>query len=362
MVKKTTAKKTSSKKSIKKSTRKTYGKKTTAPKIPKRIKEIKKRETLAEKRKRLKEDFGILPNEDKRDTYEVEYPFLDNFVMKAIVNKKENKQYLEVWKANQRGKYDDHLVINSIHTVINKIPIDKFEDIVNDPEFNPSSLIASSEGNEKIELDDENRFFAFKSWAKGITEGGLQFLSIQEEIEKYSQFASPIAMPILRFISKYDLKYLTKFIIKLEKEAIFEGKIHFPTFISNFDFLLNAIDTVDSDLSKFLIKYFVEFNLPIDIILQRIKRDEYYEDEYDQQRLFLIESPLMIDHLSFKNLFSIKNREIMAHLLRNPRITEIPEFEILLNRPNSDLLFIIEKIENRLNEEFVELIINNDTL
>lgn len=130
--------------------------------------------------------------------------------------------------------------IDCIHTAVTNISTEEFEDYQNDTDaqenINKKILeIRSSEDLEEINLTPEENFKAFKSWAAGIAEAGVNAFFIQDEIDKNldSDLLLPISQFLLRFMVKVDREFLPEFISKIERECMFEGVRHESSFIAN---------------------------------------------------------------------------------------------------------------------------------
>ena len=191
------------------------------------------------------------------------------------------KQKLVMRKINlESGEIEFEDSIDCIHTAITKIDIDTFTGAQSSKDtqekFTKNMLdIRSSEKINVINLKPEEKFKAFKSWAAGITENGMDSLKIQNEIEELAKFQYPIANFLMRFLLKTDLEgeFLNEFLNKIEKECIFEGELHESSFIAKlipvFELLKNNLRNL-SNLKKItekLVEIIKNVDFPIKFFL-----------------------------------------------------------------------------------------------
>jgi hypothetical protein len=133
-----------------------------------------------------------------------------------------------------------------IHTAVSNISFEEFDNIKDEDELKVDLLKARSSENLKIiNLDLDEKFKAFKSWVAGIAEAGLDSFQIQSEIEELNDFVYPITDALLYFMIQVDSDFIPMYLLKMEKEAVYEGVRHEPYVISK---LLPIFNILFNDL------------------------------------------------------------------------------------------------------------------
>ena len=177
-------------------------------------------------------------------TFSVKYPFIYNDVyLIAEVDKSSGKQWFVMQKIDprtQRVLLEDR--VQCIHTALTTIETEDFEERTSDGLFDKEMLkIRSSEGVREIHLEPEEKFFAFRSWVAGIAEGGVNAITIQSDIEQYGQLLYPIANRIFNFLLKAKTVFIQDFLLRLERDYVYEGEYHKPSIHANLFKLLNVM-------------------------------------------------------------------------------------------------------------------------
>jgi len=168
--------------------------------------------------------------------FSVKYPFIykDVFLI-AEVDKYSGNQWLVMRKIDPRTLrvlLEDR--IQCIHTAITTIETEEFEARVSDENFEKEMLnIRSSEGTQEVRLDPEEKFFAFRSWVAGIAEAGVNAITIQSDIEQYGHLFYPIANRIFNFLLKAKTTFIKDFLLRMERDCVFEGEYHKPSIHAN---------------------------------------------------------------------------------------------------------------------------------
>jgi hypothetical protein len=123
--------------------------------------------------------------------------------------------------------------LDCIHTAVQDIPVEEFNDENIDQEFVDNMLqTRSSEEIRVIHLAPEEKFKAFNSWVAGIAEAGMEAFELQTEIEIANRFAYPITDKLLRFMIHVDPKFIPTYLVKTEQAAFFNGIRHDAYMIS----------------------------------------------------------------------------------------------------------------------------------
>ena len=107
--------------------------------------------------------------------YSVKYPFVyDDVFLIAEMDQNSGKQWLIMRKVDPRTLnilLEDR--IQCIHTAVTSISVEDFEKKVAEEDFEEDMMrIRSTENVREIQLDLEEKFFAFNSWVAGIAEAG----------------------------------------------------------------------------------------------------------------------------------------------------------------------------------------------
>ena len=128
--------------------------------------------------------------------YSAKYPFVfDDVFLIAKVDPSSKRQWLIMQKIDmrtQRVLLEDS--IRCIHTALTTLTVEDFKKRIEEEDFEKDMLeIRSSEHLREIDLEINEKFFAFKSWVAGIAEAGINSIRIQSEIEQYSRLGNPIA-------------------------------------------------------------------------------------------------------------------------------------------------------------------------
>jgi hypothetical protein len=176
--------------------------------------------------------------------FSVKYPFIyDDVFLIAEVDKSSGNQWLVMQKVEPRTLrvlLEDR--IQCIHTAITTIDPEEYEAKVNTENFEESMLkIRSSEGLREIQLDPEEKFFAFRSWVAGIAEAGVNAITIQSNIEQFGQLFYPIANRIFNFLLKAKAAFIQDFLVRMEKDFFYEGEYYQPSINANLIKLLDII-------------------------------------------------------------------------------------------------------------------------
>jgi multisubunit Na+/H+ antiporter MnhE subunit len=185
----------------------------------------------------ISESFRQLIIHDTNDIIKKTIKHLSNYSIYEISN------FLYLTKVenelNELLRISKSIVIPCIHTKLQDISIDEFNEINNTSEnrlsFFKESLKKRKENNlEILKLDFEEDYKAFKSWIEGICEEGLNGLVIQNEIEGFITAYNPISIYIFKAIVKINPKYILEFIEFLERYCKdINGKLHIDSFLLN---------------------------------------------------------------------------------------------------------------------------------
>jgi hypothetical protein len=257
-----------------------------------------------------------------------------------------------------------------IHTALRKMSTTKFAELRNDPDAQ-SEFYKKSLNIKKVEVIDlcvQEKFIAFNSWVAGIAEAGIDSISIQGEIDQNLAHV-PIAEFLFRFMVKIDDKYLHDFFIKIERECVFEGKIHEPSMIANLRILDDMVVLKKHrkgwifrpDYLKFVMETYPKYMFiprPIDEVISR--------DESVIVRRNLAKHPNtpILYPEEYKLLFFDKDNGVRASIARNPQSIKIfPDlYKRLFN--DEDVIVKINIIRNteamkRFPELFKTLFLDN---
>lgn len=146
------------------------------------------------------------------------------------------KQKLVMQKINlETDKVEFEDSIDCIHTAVTKISAEEFVDYHNDAHvkerlYYKTLEIRSSENLIEINLTPKEKYIAFKSWVAGIAESGNDAFRIQTEIENMGSLAYPISNFLLKFMIKIDSEFIEEYILKIERECVYEG-VKYESFI-----------------------------------------------------------------------------------------------------------------------------------
>ncbi len=244
---------------------------------------------------------------------------MDDVFLCPQVDTETGHQRLKLEKINpESGEIEHEDWIGCIHAGITQIGYDEYVEYQKDMEFKNDLIkktlnIRTSENLKEINLSPDEKFFAFKSWAQGIAEAGLNTFKIQGDIDSELDFLYPISLFLMHFLVKIDSDFIHRFLFLIEKDCRFEGKAHDASIISNLIPLVEMIThewknpweinvNINEETTK-MIDAILDFNPPIDLFNHK----PYYSN-------FLFgASPKSI--LNF--LGNIENSEGWAKFLRN---------------------------------------------
>jgi Leucine-rich repeat (LRR) protein len=204
----------------------------------------------------------------------------DDVFLCPQVDTETGEQMLKLEKINlETGEIEYEDWIDCIHTAITQIAYDELVEYHEDTDFKNDLIkqtlnIRSSENLKEINLSSDEKFFAFKSWAQGITEVGLNIFKIQAEIdtELDLDFIYPISLFLMHFLVQIDSDFILQFLFLIEKECMFEGKAHKTSIISNLiplvemithDWETNVWNNAEGNTK--IIDGILDFNPPIDL-------------------------------------------------------------------------------------------------
>ncbi len=163
----------------------------------------------------------------------------DDVFLCPWIDTETGKQKLTLQKINLKTReIESEDRIDCIHTAITEISTEEFENYQNDADvqerLDKNTLnIRSSERLTEINLTPEEKFASFKSWTAGIAEAGMNAFHIQDEIDKNLNLMYPISSFIFRFMAKVDSDFIPEYLMKIERDCMFEGTRHESSFIAN---------------------------------------------------------------------------------------------------------------------------------
>jgi hypothetical protein len=181
----------------------------------------------------------------------------DDVFLCPRVDTETGRQQLFLQKINlntEEIEFEDR--IDCIHTAITNISPEEFENYKNNANAQESMNIKileirSSESLAEINLTPEEKFQALKSWAAGIAESGRDAFRIQNEIEKYGNLAIPISNFLIRFMVKVDSEFIEEYILKIERECVYEGVKYDPFIFMSLMPIFELLWTNYQDQDKF---------------------------------------------------------------------------------------------------------------
>ncbi len=168
--------------------------------------------------------------------YSVKYRYIyDDIFLIAEIDSSSGRQWLIMRKIDQR--YGTILLedrIQCIHTAVTTIAPEEFEERISEENFEEDILkIRSTEQLQEIQLELDEKFFAFKSWVQGIAEAGVHSITIQSDIEQYAHLFHPIANRLFNFLLRAKIDFIEQFLIQMERECRLDGEYHKPSIHAN---------------------------------------------------------------------------------------------------------------------------------
>ncbi len=132
--------------------------------------------------------------------------------------------------------------ISCIHTAICTIDPEELlqqDQLEAEHLFKETLNIRSSEKLQEIHLSPSDKWFAFRSWVKGIAEAGIQAIHIQKEIEDFAHLITPISHQLIKAIIMVKPDFILEYTDEIIRECRFEGKLHNSSFFSNMNLIIN---------------------------------------------------------------------------------------------------------------------------
>lgn len=128
-------------------------------------------------------------------------PFIhSNIFFRAQLDTRSGKQKLIIEKINEKTK-----------KVELKTSIDCIQPVLTD---------------KSIKIDPMEKFEAFNSWITGLSHYGFSSFKILTEIDNNEDVGFSLSSQIIRFMSLVDIEIFYEYLIKIEKECVYEGILH----------------------------------------------------------------------------------------------------------------------------------------
>ncbi|MHA1871234.1 MAG: hypothetical protein ACTSXF_09810, partial [Promethearchaeota archaeon] len=264
----------------------------------------------------------------------------------------------------ETGRIIDYDSVNCIHTAICEITPEEYnQEVINgdEDEFNKKILrIRSSEDLHEINLSNEEKFKAFKSWVAGIAEAGRDAFRIQAEIDAAANLLYPILSKLMRFMAKIDEQIAFEYLFEVERNALYEGLKNRAYLIINLTFFLDMIISELQqrrfDLEKLsssyqrLLEIIFQIDPPIELFLQNAgfkfflqhpkaaelsEFKKLFKKSDKLTKLFMTKNPNIFDFkevLDFLDYRIEPDADIRVSLARHPKISQFLEFKNLFNR------------------------------
>jgi hypothetical protein len=194
----------------------------------------------------------------KDQEYYAQYSFIyDDIKLCAEVNSN-GRQNLIMKHLDKNGDLLFSDKIPCIHTAIVDIHADKLQSTLSEDDGIKNILNARSiDDLHEVDLSNDEKFKAFKSWVAGIAEAGVNSIVIQQEIEEYAKFMYPIMNFILGFLVKAKPEFFEIFLENVEKQCKYNGTIHKSSLWAN---LLPFIQFINNNCDETIENQFKEIN------------------------------------------------------------------------------------------------------
>jgi Leucine-rich repeat (LRR) protein len=275
------------------------------------------------------------------------------------------KQDLVMRKVNLDTKeveVEDH--IECIHTAILSVPVEEFLELDGDYDaqeaFHKKTLnIRSSEALDDIDVQEgvnlinlpiEEKFLAFKSWVQGIAEAGLDAFSLQDGIDRNLDLMYPIASFLLKFMIKVETNFIPMFLSKIERECVFNGKMHEPSLFANLEMIIENFFYQDSEIniSDDIKRSIILDNQIQDIISHLLEINSQFLFDYKDIiiRAAVASNKNACNFPQFINFFDNDNIQIQEALIKNPRARELfPKKWRSIPKKYKDFIIVGEEFE-----------------
>lgn len=234
-------------------------------------------------------------------------------------------------------EYED--TIECIHTAVCDIPVEEFEDVINDKDFEQTILqIRSSERLQEIHLDPEEKFKALKSWVAGIAEAGTDAFKLQADIDIAANLAYPIMDRLLRFIMTVDHEFIGYYLQKIEKNSWFEGSKHYGYLIASLIPILGMIARNTGDIEpenewRYIpnqqFSYFNNYREIIDLIFLMDPPIELFTK--NQKFIKFLALPEAADMSEFPKLFTHRSARVRRKVAQNPSAADFDQYRKFLD-------------------------------
>ncbi len=218
--------------------------------------------------------------EGQGEFLEARFPFIrDDILLVAQVDARSGKQRLLVQQVDpETGKVLRQTSIDCIHVAVCDATGDELDNEAQRRELEEASLhIRSSEYLTEIHLAPEEKFAAFKSWAAGIAEAGMDSFHIQEEIDAAARLQFPVTIPLMQFLAGVDIKFLLQYLEFVEQASHHAGARHEAFIMASLIPVLYALQSLDLDEPEYsaILDQVFALNPPLTLFLEDQSFGEY---------------------------------------------------------------------------------------
>lgn len=297
------------------------------------------------------------------------FDWIENFTITAKINKISGKMSLEL-SYLENSKVIAKTSINCVHVVINKITPEKYNENINDPDFNENLIETMSSEGKIVNLSLDEKWFALKSWVQGIVENPFFSFVVNYEVDQKNNWSIPIINTLMKFVIIYDTSFLEKFINFIFKMGYFEGEYQKSYLLCNlntiFSLSLNEkeVDLIFSydlpldyyfhvNLSDMVLAKLIDYHIFQDLFLSQYEIDslkkEYFElffkvivanryydsvIPYFRNHLKLITSEFLDTHSDYHNRYGLilETIHFIDQDLFDLAIERFSKFQFLINK------------------------------
>jgi hypothetical protein len=315
---------------------------------------------------------------NSNEKYTQKFQFIrDDVFLIASIDPETRKQHLIFQKINIATKaveFSDEM--QCIQTAIAKICPEKYEQLMEDSDVMQNFInealkkkttdsvqfskqlpkqLFDEDPIPNIDLNVDEKWFAFKSWVQGIAEAGMDALYLQHELDGLAKGGLPIVEFLYQNLMLTDASFIPQYLEKIEKECRFEGIYHKSSLHANLEIILSAIAGMDIlDERKNFRDPSERCWAPLDESgRESIKNDllfiAYIDPDYLfttlqwRIRIFLAQCKEFIQFPQYKKLFTDENFAVRFAVAHNPDTFKLPDYLLLLNDESTRIKVVASK-------------------
>jgi hypothetical protein len=301
------------------------------------------------------------------EKYTQKFQFIrDDVFLIASIDAETKKQHLIFQKINLTTKvveFSDEM--QCIQTAIAKISPEKYIQLMEDSDAKQNFInealkkkttdsvqfskqmpkqLHTEDLTTNIDLNVDEKFFAFRSWVQGIAEAGMDALYLQNDLDDIARGSLPIVEFLCRNLIRIDSSFIPQYLSKIERECRFEGVYHKTSLRANLGILLEGISNFDlfdenkCATARYEELWFTPLNessreLIKEYLLMMVEIDPKYLFNSPDPRIrkFIAEGSNFTQFPEYKKLITDEHPQVRLAVAENPSAVKFPEYRLLLS-------------------------------